>query len=463
VKSIRRQLTLTILPGFGLLLISSGMGIYLLTRVALLNEFDAGLHAKALALMSLTEQGQDGIQFDVPKSFSSQLDNNATPQFYELWQTDGTIVARSESLKGAELPRRSGSSTAPEYWNFMLPDGHAGRAIELKFSPKTEDEEARHLTPHEAFVVIAVDRQSLDHTLDALASVLALTGLLAIGITVPLVSFALRRGHAPLEQLARQAAAITADSLQTRFPMDSMPEELRAITSRLNDLLGRLEASFERERRFSADLAHELRTPLAELRSLAEVELAWPESADSEKHRETLNIALQMEAMVTRLLELARSENGRISFQFEPVFVAPLVKEVWQPLADKAKTKQLSFGFNVPADVTIQTDRALFRSILTNLLSNSVEYAPENGQGEIAWKGDSGELAVSNTIHDLTSADVPHLFERLWRKDKSRTGNDHCGLGLALSQTYAELLGLSLRARFDGDKTLTIVLSKKSG
>jgi signal transduction histidine kinase len=462
VKSIRKQLTLSILLGFGLLLVCSSAAIYFFTRVALLNEFDTSLRAKALAVMSLTQQDEDGIQLDLANTFYQELNNDATPQFYELWRTNGAVCARSQSLSGADLPRRFGPQASPEIWNVNLPDGHAGRAIGLKFSPALEEEEAKHLVPLEAIVVVAAERGSLDHTLDVLAIVLVLTGLLTILITVPVVGFSLRRGHAPLEQLARQAAAITADSLQTRFPVDSMPEELRPITARLNDLLRRLEESFERERRFSADLAHELRTPLAELRSLAEVELAWPEGGAAEKHRETLNIALQMEALVTRLLELARCENGKLSLQIESVLITPLVEEVWHSLADRAKAKQLAFGFNAPPDAMIQTDRALLHSILTNLLSNSVEYAPQNGRVEIGWQVDEGKMTISNTVQDLNPADVPHLFERLWRKDKSRTGNDHCGLGLALSQTFAELLGFSLEARFSGEKTLSISLAPAS-
>ena len=461
MKSIRRQLSFAMLFGFGLLLVLSSTAIYFFTRVALLNEFDAGLRAKALTIMSLTEQVQDGIQFDLPDNFFRGSDNNATPQYYELWQTNGTIIARSESLHEAGLLNRFGFPARPEFWNLDLPDGHAGRAIGLRFSPKAEDENARKFVPSEAIVVVAADRRALDQTLETLAIVLALTGLLTIAITVPVVNFSLRRGHAPLGQLAHQAAAITADSLQTRFPVDSMPEELQPITTRLNDLLGRLEASFERERRFSADLAHELRTPLAELRSLAEVELAWPESGDSEKHRETLNIALQMEAMVTRLLEMARGESGKISLQMESIPLARLVNEVWHPLADKALKKNLDFTFNVPSDATLQTDRVLLRSILANLLANAVEYSPQNGRGEITWQGEARELAVSNTVHDLNAADVSHLFERLWRKDKSRTGGDHCGLGLALSRTFAGLLGFDLKARFNGEKTLTISISTR--
>jgi two-component system sensor histidine kinase QseC len=458
MKSIRRQLTLTILTGFGLLLIFSGTAIYFFTRVALLAEFDAGLRAKAFTIMSLAEQGQDGVQFELPDDFFKGSDGGATPQFYELWRTNGTVIARSESLNDTELPDHFGPAAAPQYWNLNLPGGRAGRAIGLEFFPKAEDEDGKKFAPAEAVVVVAADRRSLDQTLDTLTTVLALTGLLTIAITVPVVNFSLCRSHAPLGRLARQAAAITADSLQTRFPVDSMPEELRPITSRLNDLLGRLEESFERERRFSADLAHELRTPLAELRSLAEVELAWPETEDAEKHRETLNIALQMEAMVTRLLEMARGENRKIPLQPETVLMFPLLDEVWRPLAGRAKKKQLTFTFNVPPDAVLQTDRTLLRSILANLLANAVEYTPQNGRGEIRWEKDAGELTVSNTVHDLDAADVPHLFERLWRKDKSRTGGEHCGLGLALSRTFAGLLGFDLKAGFDNGQILTLHL-----
>jgi signal transduction histidine kinase len=337
VKSIRRQLTRTMLLGFGGLLMASSMAIFVCTRAALLKEFDAGLRANALTIMSQTEQGKDGIQFDLPGTFFQGSKNDVSPQFYELWQTNGLICTRSPSLQQGDLPRRFGSTAAPAYWDLELPGDRDGRAIGLKFSPKFDDEEAKHPPSREAIVVVAADCESLDQTLATLATVLVVAVVLTMGITVPLVKFSLQRGHAPLELLSQQAADITADSLQKRFPVDSMPEELQPIAARLNGLLRRLENSFERERRFSADLAHELRTPLAELRTQAEVELAWPESGETEKHRQTLDIALQMEAMVTRLLELARCENGNISLQVEEILLAPLVEEVWRPLAGKAK------------------------------------------------------------------------------------------------------------------------------
>lgn len=458
MKSIRRQLTLSLLGGFGLLLVCSMAGIYFLTRLALLKEFDASLRAKAWTIISATEFGRDGIHVELPDDYFAQANDDATSQYYELWQDDGRVCARSPSLTAVDLPRRFGSADAPAYWNLSLPGGHAGRAVGLEFSPKDEDEHHTQTAPPKAVIVVATDRQSLDGTLNTLAIVLLVTGILTVCITVPLINVSLRRGHAPLDRLSREAAAITADSLASRFSVEALPRELRPITSKLNDLLSRLEQSFERERRFSADLAHELRTPLAELRSHAEVELAWPQKGDAPNYREILDIALQMEAMVSRLLELTRGENGKIALQIETVPIAQLADEVWQTLAAKADTKRLAVNFRVPKDARLQTDRTLFRSILVNLLSNSVEYTPQAGKLTIEWQNELQKLTIANTVLDLGPDDLPHLFERLWRKDKSRTGTEHCGLGLALSREYANLLNLSLSASFGSDNSLVMIL-----
>jgi signal transduction histidine kinase len=457
MRSIRRQLTLALVLGFAVLLGAGGLAVYFFTRAELLREFDAGLRAKALTLITLTDQDRSKLEIEnLPPGFN----NGDATEFFQLWQADGTICKRSDSLSGANLPCRFGTLAQPVYWNLDLPRDLAGRAIGLEFPPRADDEDdgSRRAAPREGIIVVAADRHFLDQTLGALATVLVATGLLTLLVTVPVVRFSLRRGHAPLEQLARQAAGITADSLQTRFPVHQMPAELLPITTRLNDLLDRLEASFERERRFSADLAHELRTPLAELRSHAEVEMKWSEGGEAEQHRETLDIALQMEAMVTRLLELARGEQGKLPLQFDSVPIASLVEEVWRPLTVEAGRKQLAASFNIPAGAVIETDRTLFRSILANLFCNAVEYTPPRGRVEIGWRPEANELAVSNTVHDLGADDLPHLFERLWRKDKSRTGSEHCGLGLSVSRAFAQLLGLNLEARFRDPTTLTLAL-----
>lgn len=462
MKSIRGQLTLWILAGFALLLVGSSAAIYCFTRLGMLREFDAGLHAKAMMMMSWTQQDEHGVKLDLPDSFSDERNGNAMPGYFELWQTNGTVLARSKSLQNSDLPLRPALGENGGIWDFQLPNGRAGRAMCMRFTPSAEDEEKGRFQPGEAVLVVAVDRTALDKTLFLLAMVLLVTVTVSLLMTVPIVRWSLRRGHSPLDALAVQAAAINADSLGTRFPVAELPEELKPIAARLNDLLARLEKSFERERRFTADLAHELRTPLSELRLLAEVEVAWPEGKDTEKFHETLGIAIQMETLVTRLLELVRSENGRIPLKMETVSVAKLVDEVWLSQATKAKEKRLSVKFDVPQGTSLKTDRALFQAILRNLLSNSVEYTPPEGKIIIRCQADPFVMSFSNTVQDLEAADIPHIFERLWRKDKSRTGGEHFGLGLALSRSYAQLLGLHLKAELSAGNTLIISLEPQA-
>jgi two-component system sensor histidine kinase QseC len=268
-----------------------------------------------------------------------------------------------------------------------------------------------------------------------------------------------------LDQLAEQAAGITAESLGTRFPTETLPGELTPISCRLNDLLGRLEQAFERERRFSADLAHELRTPIAELRSFAELALKWPEAREAQTDREVLGIALQMEGMVTRLLALLRSEHGRLPVTREPVVPEPLVTGLWKGFAERAATKQLRFACQMTGPAELETDPVLLRSILTNLLDNAVEYTPCGDLVELNYRGENDRFTfqVANTTEHLIPADVNKLFDRFWRKDAARSNNEHSGLGLSLSKAFAQVLGLELTAALDGESRLIITLSGNTG
>src|SRR5262249_5544979 len=140
--------------------------------------------------------------------------------------------------------------------------------------------------------------------------------------------------------------------------------------------LGRLEASFARERRFSANVAHELRTPIAELRSLAEVALRWP---DTGNFRDVLDIAVQMERMVTNLLSLAGCEAGHEELVVERVDLAQAVREAWRPFESTAAARQLATSFEL-APANTNGDRAILGAMLANVYSNAVDYTPEGGE-----------------------------------------------------------------------------------
>lgn len=317
--------------------------------------------------------------------------------------------------------------------------------------------------PGELVLVIAGDRAHLEETLNRVGAIVLLTGGLTLLATATLVPLTLGLGLAPLRRLARNAQGIDATSLKSRFPSADLPRELSPIAHCLNELLGRLEGSFERERRFSADLAHELRTPVAGLRATAEVALNYGETSDRESFQTVLEIAQEMELIVDRLLMLARSEQRALPLQPRAVKLQPLIEALWNPLAARATARQISVSFQLAPGDELQTDPALLRAILGNLLANAADYTSADGRIAVCYQQRDGhfELSVSNTANQLGPGDIPRLFERFWRKDQARSGSNHTGLGLALAKSLAEMLGFGLSASLNGQSILRMCLNGK--
>lgn len=462
MKSIQRRLILAVGVAYCLLWSIGGLAVYLVVRAGYVAEFDRVLKANAEALATMTNQKAGQVESDYSEDLMPGFAHSRHPDYFQLWLPDGSAHKRSPSLASNDLPRRAGTINTPLLWNMILPDGRPGRAIGIHFVPQVDEETpatSAAVLKGDVTLVVARHRGNLDERLSELGTALLLVGGSMIVATVVIVVIAVRCGLRPLWDLGERAESIDASSLQLRFATEGMPAELLPIAGRLNELLARLEKSFARERRFSADVAHELRTPIAELRTATEVALKWPEDVEASRNtlQELLAIALQMESMVTGLLALARCEAGQLPVHLEPVSLAPLIREIWQPLSDKAKAKHTDFFVGVPDNACWLTDATLLRAILTNLLSNAVQYCTEGGS--IRLSVERGQLSISNTTDDLKSDDLPHLFERFWRKDPARSSSLHSGLGLALAKAYAAVLGLELRAELTQMGQVTFVLS----
>jgi signal transduction histidine kinase len=460
MNSIRRQLTRQLLT-LTLVLLGAGLtALYYAARDAATDQFEATLRAKALAISTLTRLTPEGVRLDFTDRFLRGFERDKGGDFFLLRDSSEDPVARSESLdQKDDLPFRRGTFDHPAKWNLTLPDGHHGRAIAFAFKPKPTYAISRDETP-EFRLVVASNREELDESLWQLLGFAAGWAGLFVVATLWAIPRVLRHGLASVDRLAEQTQQIHADSLSTRFTVDALPIELRPIATRLNDLLARLEQSFERERRFSADLAHELRTPLAELRAQTEYALKWPDAREAATDQETLAIVQQMEAMVGHLLALARGEQGLLAVAQAPIALGELVREVWKPYAKKAAVNHLVVAMDV-ADVTIVGDPTLVRGILNNLFDNAVEYASSGVGLAITLVEDRGaaRLTVANGAPELASEDVPKLFDRFWRKEAARSGGKHVGLGLSLARSFAMAMGWSLTAAFDSERRIAFTLT----
>jgi signal transduction histidine kinase len=278
------------------------------------------------------------------------------------------------------------------------------------------------------------------------------------------------RGLRPLHSIAAEIAAIKVYNLTTQIGAEGVPAEVLPIRDRLNELLSRLQESFQRERQFNADVAHELRTPLAGIRSTIEVTLARHREATEYRAAlgDCLEITQGMQSLVNCLLTLARLEARQIRFQTESVRLAELVDSCWRPFANRAQERAILFENRIPVETTCPSDPEHLSMVFSNLLDNAVEYADNGGRIWITAgrTKDAVQIAVSNTGCRLSPEQVSRVFDFFWRGDASRpeTGA-HCGLGLTLVQRIVTALGGNVAAeRQDGGIfTLQLTLPSREG
>lgn len=466
MKSLRRRLTSWLIVGAGLLLAVGGVALNQVISSRLQRDFDATLTSKARALATLTEQQGDRIMIEFTGEIMPLLQAAEGVDYYQLWAADGSVLERSRSLGKRDLPHSGGPLEQPLYRDLTLPDGRHGREVEITFSPRYEEdeegwpesaEEARQRSPRRglrAVVAVARGREQLNAFLASLRVTLFLFGLgLLAGLSL-LVKQGLKASFAPLEELGRELSSRDADSLGEPLTSPDAPAELAPLIFHFNSLLGRIRRSFEREREFSSSLAHELRTPLAELRALAEVALRWPE--DSSRHldnfEEVREIALQMERIVVNLLVLARCDGQQQAILRSEVRLRELVRSCWNGLRREADERGAVLDLDIPETLAMVTDREKLSLILSNLLSNAVAYGPAGGAVTCSAVAAGGKLTlqVSNATTALLPEDLPRIFDRFWRKDPARSGGQHAGLGLTLVSALCDLLGIAVEARLDG-------------
>lgn len=461
MKSIRSNLTLGVVGVLSLLLLAGGTALYWAIKEAHYDQFDAGLRTQALIVITSTEVNNERVQVAFSDRFLREFDDEVATSFFQVWDDKNRVVERSDSLRRDDLPRERGDIETPAYWNFVLPNGLPGRGIAIGFRPRPDDDDDRN-HKRSAVVVVAADRSGLEATLSHMLMLLLLAGGAMLAAMLALVPWVLRRGLAPLNGLTAWADRVNEHTLTERIETTALPPELKPIGTCLNDLLARLGNSFERERRFSSNLAHELLTPVAEIRMLAESALKWSEEAGPESHRKSLEAALRMESLITRLLDLLRAEEGvGHGGEIKPIALRDALAETWRPLVETATRKQLRFDVQAKENLTVEADPVLLRSVMTNLLTNAVLYSP-TGTVIVAMAEEDGprfRLTVTNATDNLSDEDLPHLFEKLWRKDEARADGRSHGLGLSLVAEFIRMLGWEIRPLLSADRALTLEIS----
>lgn len=245
------------------------------------------------------------------------------------------------------------------------------------------------------------------------------------------------RALAPFEEITRTAEKITYENLNTQIVSDRREHEIQRLVQAFNAMVKRLDASFRQVRKFNADAAHELRTPLAILRGETEVALRSPDMPEDIRAllKSNLEEIDRLTRLVDDLLTLAEAEAGTRVLVREPVDVQALLKDVVEQMRFLASEQGIAIDLQSSADLWIHGDKLWIRRAVANLLDNALKYSKSGGRIEVA--GASGDASVTIAIRDygigILPDDLPHIFDRLYRADpaRSRTSGG-AGIGLAI-------------------------------
>jgi len=485
MKSIRKTTTSLVLAGITLLGVFMCSATYLVTRQILTSSFDHDLLLESQNVESVSRVWPDGdfyidIDFDVATQY-----NEGGTRFFQAWDIEANeVIDQSPMLEeaGIELPYPSIQSSDPiSFYNLELPDGKSLRVtfqhidaqwgwLEQQPNLVVSDD----ISSFEAYLLVGRDRTPLNQSLTYLQY-----WMFSIAFFMPVISFvvvyvAVGRGLQPLFLLAKNLNNIHGSNEKLSEAVD-WPKEITPVVVTINRVLERLESSFQRERRFTSDAAHELRTPIAELRTATDVALR------TQHYHNRLLTAVQhansvshsMANLVNAMLMLARFQQSHgtaseksLKSHHETqatveVDLVTLFNEQISCVQEKADERHITLQLNSPSDLIIHSIPGLLTPIFSNLISNAVEYTPPNQTVSFQLQRHEKRFSFTtvNSAGNITQADIDNFIQPFWRKAESRQQRDHFGLGLSITYEACQCLGLHFEAKLIDDRKIKIHVS----
>ena len=370
---------------------------------------------------------------------------NASPNQVFNTNTSKKAVAAAAS-KGK--PNQAETANAPNGWRYIT--------VPLSYANDTVVGQIAYPAAQDVRQVEAL-KQILVYVAGALLLISAAGGWVLSG-----------RALKPVDEITRRARQITAHDLSQRLGI-KQEDELGRMAATFDDMIGRLEEAFERQKRFASDASHELRTPLTVMQSEVSLALARPRSSD--EYRETLvsmdEEVSRLSTIVSDLLTLTRVDVDPAGIQHKPVALDELLESLSARVGVIAAERDIAVRAERLDPVTVAGDSTRLRQLFTNLLDNAVNYTRDGGHVTVTVErtAEGARVRVADTGIGIAAADLPHIFERFYRADGARAQNAQgTGLGLAISRSVAQAHHghIDVVSELGGGTTFTVILPSDS-
>jgi len=419
-RSVRFRLTLWYAATLTALILVFSMGIYFFVRARLMRQLDEQLDHDLVTVRQALYEGPVELE---------EIEDHGAVVLFQVTE-DGRTLYRTASWHGAGLGAATENQPSAPYMSWTATNGQQYR---LRTSEVTS-------SAHTYRVTVARSEDAVRGSLRTLALILLIGFPFAIALAVAGGYFLAGRLLSPVAAMASKAREITAERLSERLPVENPDDEFGRLAAVFNDTLARLQDSFERLRRFTADASHELRTPLTAIRSVGEVALGEP--LDPKSYRDVIGSMLEeterLARLVDSLLTLTRADASTARLEREEVDLGALAREVVDYLHVLAEEKHQSLSVHVEPGIRVKADRSTLRQAVVNLLDNAIKYTPPEGQIDISVRKTSEEdaaIEVRDSGPGIPKEEHDKIFERFYRLEKgSPDGASGAGLGLAIAR-----------------------------
>jgi heavy metal sensor kinase len=442
-KHVRTRLTLwyvCVLAGVLLLSWTLTAGFLFLQMRSQLDNFGVQDIETVEGLLYFDAAGHMGLREDYHNHAESK---EVLERLLEVRSTDGAILYRNDRLAGRAL---GGSPVGREGEG-----GYSPRSVRLPDGTIVRMVSRRHTLDGRALLIrLGYSEEPIFARCEELGAAAAAVLPIVLAIAGIAGYFLARRALDPLAQMARRAEQITSENLHERLPVGEEGVELGHLARVFNNLLARLEQSFERLRRFTSDASHELRTPLTAIRSVGEV--ALQREGTAEEYRDTIGSMLEevnrLTGLVENLLTISRADAGSIELHPSVFSAMDLAREsagLFDVLIEE-KSQQMS----IEGDETVRVkgDRMFLRQALVNIIHNAVKYSPAGSAISVRVRQDSAGvcLEVADGGPGISAEHSERIFDRFYRVDESRSREaGGAGLGLSIAQWAIRLQGGDIR------------------
>lgn len=451
ISSVRARLTLWYVGGLAVVLVVFATFVYILHARSLSEALDDGLRqVQEVAASSLAQGAEEGRSIEEAASNTvRQLD--PTPQTVAIYSINGRLLAQ-DGVDEDALARPPFDRLPSDGQMFLYTEGvtHGGEGPRRVCGRRLDLESGRR-----QYVIVN------SHPLEPLAAEMAsLRRLLAYAIPTALALaglggwFLARRSLAPAVAMSEQARRISVEDLSRRLVVTNPEDELGHLARNFNELLERLAAAIEHQRRFMADASHELRTPLAATVATVDVTLSRDHRTEQE-YRDGLQVIGKQSRRLTRVVEdlflLARADAAEYPVRREPLYIDEVVTEAVQVAGILGAQRGVDVRADAPEESPAVGDQDLLRQMVVNLLDNAVKHTESGGTVVVSLEREGARYAVvvTDTGRGIPPDARARVFERFYRADRGRSRTEAsagsgAGLGLSISRWIAEAHGGTL-------------------